>query len=905
MARARASSAPQRAFLLLVLVLVAGLAPGARGEGGGERRVRKRSLKERDYENKFVNDEDDTVAYEKVKDTLRSIFAKGVEPTHAEDESIKDYLEPDFNDPDAFSNQIHGRNDLSEATSSLRLSPTRRRGLVQDDEELLEGAEDLAKRGYANAHRGTHAHSKLHSAAHGGREHTKAFLNEWAVHMTGGQELARAVGQDLGYQFLGQHSTHWPNERTVTLHSHLASGVRMERQVGELKDVYRLVKLDHPRTHKRDAPTLTHHLSSQAEVLWAEQQFIKERTKRSIPFETDEDPDAPLLRVKRISGFEEEEDVRGGLERGRRSAQAAKAEELERKFNDELWVHQWYLFDTRTRPDLPKLDLQVVPVWERGVTGKGVRVLVLDDGIEWRHKDIRGSYDKETSYDLNDNDDDPSPRYDGRLTNSHGTRCAGEIAMAPNNKLCGVGVAYGAKVGGVRMLDGLVSDTIEGSALGHALDKVDIVTCSWGPTDDGRRVEGPGRLAKEAIKQGVEKGRQGKGTIYVWAAGNGGSSGDNCNCDGYTSSIYTLSISSASESGKFPWYGERCASTLASAYSSGAYTDQKIATTDLHGTCTDRFSGTSAAAPLAAGIFALALEVNPAMTWRDMQHAVVWSSEFGPLSHNSGWVTNGRGLRVNARFGFGLLSAVGLVGVASNWTRVPDKTVCRITPSNSTGGDLQTGGEVLINFEVGPSCAIRSLEHVQVIASISYSRRGALDIGLMSPMGTPTTLLSPRVADGSTEGFKDWAFMSVHTWGEDPQGVWKLNISDYQTEEKENGTVDEVVFVLHGTSEIPAHMKTERIYNMEFDMSEEDEAEDDQLSLSSDHLRSLSWEQLVALLSQSTRSTFSEADVKMLLEENRLEETLRNIQSESGNSEARSIDGFDWSAVLRELMARR
>ncbi|XP_069974950.1 neuroendocrine convertase 1 [Penaeus vannamei] len=871
MVRAWAGSAPRRAFVLLVLALVAGSASGARGEGRGERGGRKRNLKESQYENKLVNDEDDTVAYEKVKDTLRGIFAKGVEPARAEDEGIKDYLEPDFDDPrGTFENQIPVGNDLYEATSSLRSPPTRRRGLGQDDD-------DLAKRGYANAHRGTHAHSKLHSAAHGGREHTKAFLNEWAVHMTGGQELARAVAKDLGYQFLGQ--------------------------VGVLQDVYRLVKLDHPRTHKRDAPTLTHHLASQAEVLWAEQQFIKERTKRSIP--TDEDPDAPLVRVKRISGFEEEEVVRGGPGRRRRSAQAAKAEELERKFNDELWVHQWYLFDTRTRPDLPKLDLQVVPVWERGITGKGVRVLVLDDGIEWRHKDIRGSYDEETSYDLNDNDDDPSPRYDGHLTNSHGTRCAGEIAMAPNNKLCGVGVAYGARVGGVRMLDGLVSDTIEGSALGHALDKVDIVTCSWGPTDDGRRVEGPGRLAREAIKEGVEKGRQGKGTIYVWAAGNGGSAGDNCNCDGYTSSIYTLSISSASESGKFPWYGERCASTLASAYSSGAYTDQKIATTDLHGSCTDRFSGTSAAAPLAAGIFALALEVNPEMTWRDMQHAVVWSSEVGPLRHNSGWVTNGRGLKVNPRFGFGLLSAVGLVGVAGNWTRVPEKTVCRVTPTESMGRDLQTGEEVLISLEVTSQCSIKSLEHVQVVASVRYSRRGGLNIALTSPMGTPTTLLSPRVADRSTEGFKDWAFMSVHTWGEDPQGVWRLNISDFQTDDKENGTVDEIEFILHGTSEIPAHMKTERIYNTEFDMSEEDAAEDDQLSLSSDHLRSLSWEQLVALLSQSTRSTFSEADVKMLLEEDRLEETLRNIQSESGNSEARSIDGSDWSAVLRELMARK
>ena len=43
------------------------------------------------------------------------------------------------------------------------------------------------------------------------------------------------------------------------------------------------------------------------------------------------------------------------------------------------------------------------------------------------------------------------------------------------------------------------------------------------------------------------------------------------------------------------------------------------ATTDLYGQCTLRHSGTSAAAPEAAGVFALALEANKNLTWRDMQ----------------------------------------------------------------------------------------------------------------------------------------------------------------------------------------------------------------------------------------------------------------------------------------------
>ena len=42
-------------------------------------------------------------------------------------------------------------------------------------------------------------------------------------------------------------------------------------------------------------------------------------------------------------------------------------------------------------------------------------------------------------------------------------------------------------------------------------------------------------------------------------------------------------------------------------------------TTDLHGACTARHTGTSASAPMAAGIIALALEANSQLTWRDVQ----------------------------------------------------------------------------------------------------------------------------------------------------------------------------------------------------------------------------------------------------------------------------------------------
>ena len=104
---------------------------------------------------------------------------------------------------------------------------------------------------------------------------------------------------------------------------------------------------------------------------------------------------------------------------------------------------------------------------------------------------------------MNDNDPDPTPRYGRGLLNSHGTRCAGEIAMEANNVKCGVGVAFNVRVGGIRMLDGLVSDRVEASSLVHALDKVDIYSASWGPSDDGKTVEGPGRLVRQSLQRGV------------------------------------------------------------------------------------------------------------------------------------------------------------------------------------------------------------------------------------------------------------------------------------------------------------------------------------------------------------------------------------------------------------------
>ncbi|XP_029657397.1 neuroendocrine convertase 1 [Octopus sinensis] len=266
--------------------------------------------------------------------------------------------------------------------------------------------------------------------------------------------------------------------------------------------------------------------SGEIKILWFEQQQIRKRAKRS----------SEVLQLYRKDAF-----------------------------SDTLWSEEWYLRNPRSLKDA---DLLVLPCWAQNITGNGIVVTVLDDGIEWMHDDLRKNYDPKASVDLNDNDEDPRPRYDPSNENKHGTRCAGEIAMTANNNICGVGIAFNSKIGGVRMLDGPITDSLEARALGFNHKYIDIYSASWGPLDNGMTLDGPGTLSRKAMELSIKEGRDGKGVLYVWASGNGGNR-DNCNCDGYASSIYTISISSITSTMMKPWYVEYCASTMASTFSGG------------------------------------------------------------------------------------------------------------------------------------------------------------------------------------------------------------------------------------------------------------------------------------------------------------------------------------------------
>lgn len=229
---------------------------------------------------------------------------------------------------------------------------------------------------------------------------------------------------------------------------------------------------------------------------------------------------------------------------------------------DPIFKNQWHLFN----PVQVGHDVNVTDLWLQGITGKNATVAIVDDGLDMYSDDLKDNYYAEGSYDFNDQTNEPKPRLSD---DRHGTRCAGEVS-AVKNDVCGVGVAYNSRIAGIRILSKLISDADEAVALNYDFQHNQIYSCSWGPPDDGQSMDAPGILIRRAMLNAVQNGRGGLGSIYVFASGNGALNDDNCNFDGYTNSIYSITVGAIDREGGHPYYSEKCSAGLVVTYSSGA-----------------------------------------------------------------------------------------------------------------------------------------------------------------------------------------------------------------------------------------------------------------------------------------------------------------------------------------------
>ncbi|KAL5493437.1 hypothetical protein EMCRGX_G014619 [Ephydatia muelleri] len=546
----------------------------------------------------------------------------------------------------------------------------------------------------------------------------RTYTNEWAVKLSGGRDSADEIASKHGFENRG-----------------LVAG---------LSDVYMFALRNHPDRSTSPFADKSTLVIAENGVEFAEQQHLRVHVKRGYSSPTDPN-----------------------------------------------WSKQWPWLNTGNNTNSGNIagrDINVQPAWIQGYTGCNVYVGVVDDGVECTHPDLLKNYIAPLGWNFLDGTSNPFPGETEGERDSHGTGCAGEVGMTKSNSYCGAGVAYNAGITGIRLLGNTgVSDTQEANGLSHLNNYIHIYSNSWGPTDDGMTVQGPGTVLKMAFQNNAASGRGGRGSIYVWAAGNGGQQFDSCAADGYVNSIYTIPIGAASSTGEPAYYDEPCSGKMAVAFVDNPYQYLQVSTTSTFGLCTDTFDGTSSATPLVSGVLALVLEANPSLTWRDIQYLIVYTANPNILSR-AGWKMNGAGRQFHLNFGFGAIDTEAMVTRAKHWVTVPAQVTSTVSVATASTVNAYSSRDYSFTY----TDAISYLEHVVIRTTLtisgvpgdtsSTSNRGDIYIQLVSPNGTLSTLLPFRMNDivvyDRTTGaaYSDWPFKSLHFWGENPAGTWKITV---------------------------------------------------------------------------------------------------------------------------------
>ena len=205
-----------------------------------------------------------------------------------------------------------------------------------------------------------------------------------------------------------------------------------------------------------------------------------------------------------------------------------------------------------TRVDSVK-QIEADRLHEKGITGKGVKVGVLDTGLDYNHPDIKDNY--KGGYDCINEDDDPmettyedwknsgKPEYLGNsyYYTEHGTHVAGSVAGSGKSNLDQAvkGVAPDADLYAYKVLgpygSGSFSDVIQGIEMAVE-DKMDVINLSLGVDSND-----PYSPVSQAVNNAMLRG-----TTVVMASGNNGPDVGTVGSPGAASFPITVGASSAS-----------------------------------------------------------------------------------------------------------------------------------------------------------------------------------------------------------------------------------------------------------------------------------------------------------------------------------------------------------------------
>ncbi len=447
-------------------------------------------------------------------------------------------------------------------------------------------------------------------------------------------------------------------------------------------------------------------------------------------------------------------------------------------------------------------------------SGAGVNVGVYDDGIDKTHVDLRNRYDASKELVINGQRLDPATG-----SSVHGTAVAGLIAADANNNAGGVGVAHSATVTGVNIFSGVGAGSGFITAI-RGMSSFDVTNNSWGWTGrfaDGTQQAGSfGNLFAAAVKNAVDVGRGGLGTIVVNAAGNEGGESRDANTSNFNAMRQTITVGAIGQDGDVSGYSTRGSSVFVSGPSNGG--GAGIVTTDVtagggysSGDFTSGFGGTSAATPIVSGVVAVMLSANRGLGWRDVQDILAITADHttpaaltGAASGRMvfGWTVNkadnvnGGGLHYSNDVGFGRVDALEAVRFAEVWGRFgvaqtsANEQVATVSGTlNRAIADLST-----TEFAINVARAIE-VESVALTLTLTHGNISDLRVELVSPEGTRSIVLSPSTGTQSVSNLT-WSFTSEALRGELASGNWLVRITD--TKAGATGSVASYKFDVYG-----------------------------------------------------------------------------------------------------------
>ncbi|GIQ81515.1 peptidase S8, subtilisin-related [Kipferlia bialata] len=327
------------------------------------------------------------------------------------------------------------------------------------------------------------------------------------------------------------------------------------------------------------------------------------------------------------------------------------------------------------------IDMNLTPAWEAGYYGEGVTLAVLDDGLDSSLDEFSGRVNMGLSYDYEDDTSDPSGHDDDDY---HGVMVAGVAAGTKDNGTCGSGVAPQTTLVGRRLIFNSMTLANIVDAFTDGCEGIDISNNSWGSVVcdsiacDSDYLLFTSQLAIQTlgIDYSLANGRDGLGTVPVFAAGNSGDVSGDANDSAEQRGLGVIVVGAIGPDGTATSYTSPGSNVLIAAPSGETSTlleSTGLTAPTISGSCTSGFYGTSGSAPLVSGAIALMLEAHPELHYRDviailMDTARPTDDTWLGLLSKSAWTYSANGQRFSRATGYGLVDTGAAVTLSPSYS---------------------------------------------------------------------------------------------------------------------------------------------------------------------------------------------------------------------------------------------